>query len=190
MRKTSAAALLAGLFGGAAVASAAAPIVSRMHPIASPAPPGVAARAQSHAGAAAPSIKVTSRAQVEKQSLVDGRPVLRLLPANRVVAGDLVVYTLEVRNAGTAVASAVAFSSPIPRHLRYLANSAVGPGAELSFSVDGGQSYDAPAQLTVLGADGKPRPADAADYTNIRWVLKDPLQPGSVAYARYLAMLR
>ena len=72
----------------------------------------------------------------------------------------------------------------------YVANSAVGPGAEVSFSVDGGRSYDKPDRLIVRGADGKARAAAPADYTNIRWILRDPLQAGSVAYARFCAVLK
>ena len=143
----------------------------------------VAARAQSP-------LTVTTTAAVLRQVTIDGKPGARLVPADRVVAGDPVVYTLAVRNVGAAPIATVIVTSPIPRRMRYLAGTAVGPGAQLSFSVDGGQSYEAPAKLTVPGADGKPRAAGPADYTNIRWVLADTLQAGSVAFVRFRAVLR
>jgi uncharacterized repeat protein (TIGR01451 family) len=135
-------------------------------------------------------LSVTIRAQVERTVVVDGRPRTVLVPANRVVAGDPVVYTLCVRNLGPTPAVGVVVTAPIPSRMRYVADTAVGPGASLSFSVDDGRHYDVPGALRVLDANGRLRPAVAADYTNLRWQLEDPLQSGSVAYLRYTAMLR
>ena len=78
---------------------------------------------------------------------------------------------------------------PIPRHARYLENTAAGPGAEVSFSVDGGHTFDRPEHLKVVGPDGRTRPASAADYTHIRWQLKHILKGNSVAYARFRAVV-
>ena len=151
---------------------------------------GALAAALAGAAHAAPPITVTTTAEVLRHVTIDGKPAVHLVPADRVVAGDPVVYTLAVRNIGADPAPTVVVTSPIPRGMRYVAGSAVGPAAELSFSVDGGRSYALPAQLTVLGPDGKSRAADPADYTNIRWVLADTLQAGSVAFVRFRAVLR
>ncbi|MDE2349902.1 MAG: DUF11 domain-containing protein [Gammaproteobacteria bacterium] len=151
---------------------------------------GLVAAALAGAAGAQPQIDVRTTAQVLRQLRIDGKPRVTLVPADRVVAGDPVVYTLAVRNVGAAPAAAVVVTTPIPPRMRYLAGSAAGPGARVSFSVDGGRTYDAPAKLTVLGRDGKPRAADAADYTNIRWLLQDQLQAGSVAFVRFRAVLR
>ncbi len=145
-------------------------------------------------GAAAPStaasITIRTTAAVERTAVVNGREIVRLAPANRVVAGDRVVYTLAVRNNGPGAANTVSFTSPIPRLMAYLDGSAVGPGAKVSFSIDGGRTYGRPKDLSVRGAHAKPRPAAPSDYTNIRWTLRDPLQAGSVAYARFTAVLK
>jgi len=138
----------------------------------------------------AQSITIRTTAEVEVRAVVNGRETVRLGPANRVVAGDRVIYTLAVRNNGASTADTVTFTSPIPRLMVYVADTAVGPGAKVSFSVDGGRSFDEPKNLTMRGADGKPRPAAPADYTNIRWILRDPLQAGSIAYARFCAVLK
>src|SRR5487761_2359075 len=145
---------------------------------------GALAAALAGAAHAAPPITVTTTAEVLRHVTIDGKPAVHLVPA------DPVVYTLAVRNIGVDPAPTVVVTSPIPRGMRYVAGSAVGPAAELSFSVDGGRSYALPAQLTVLGPDGKSRAADPADYTNIRWVLADTLQAGSVAFVRFRAVLR
>jgi uncharacterized repeat protein (TIGR01451 family) len=114
----------------------------------------------------------------------------QLRPADHVVPGDLVIYTIEVRNEGAEAVDGYAFTIEIPEHMGYVADSAVAPGAEVSFSVDGGRSFDLAEKLTVHGPDGKQRPARAADYTAIRWTLRNRLKSGSLVLARYRAVLR
>jgi uncharacterized repeat protein (TIGR01451 family) len=135
-------------------------------------------------------IGVVTTAAVERHVVVDGHARIELVPANRVVAGDPVIYTLRVTNLGPVPVTGVVVTTPIPGRMRYVAGTAIGPGAKIGFSVDGGRTYAAPGRLRVTGADGRTRPATAADYTNLRWLLQDPLQSGSVAYLRYTAVLR
>ena len=136
------------------------------------------------------SLEIKSIAEVESRSIQAGREVVKLIPADRVAPGDRVIYTLEVRNIGAAALSAPSITYPIPEHMRYVADSAVGPGAEVSYSVDAGQSFEAPENLKVLGPDGRPRLAVAADYTDIRWQLKNSLKPNSVAFVRFRARVK
>jgi uncharacterized repeat protein (TIGR01451 family) len=135
---------------------------------------------------AADPLTIKAIAEVESKSSAHGRAVIKLIPADRVVPGDQVIYTLEVRNTGAAL-EAPTVVHPIPEHMRYVADSAVGPGAEVSYSVDGGRSFDRAENLKVLGRDGEPRPAVAADYTHIRWRLKNTLKANSVAFVRFRA---
>src|ERR1700728_890972 len=92
-----------------------------------------------------------------------------LVPADRVVPGDKVFYTLEIRNTASRPLPPPTVDFAIPEHMRYIANSAVGAGAEVSYSVDGGRTFDRPDNLWVAAAGAEPRPATAADYTHIRW---------------------
>ncbi len=135
-------------------------------------------------------ITITTRIELEKKSVVDGVASLQLVPADRIAPGDLLVYTLLVRNEGAVPVEHASFTSPIPEHMIYVANSAVGPGAEVSYSVDGGRQFASPAELTVPDGHGASRPAVAADYTTIRWILHNRLQPGSVARARFEALVK
>lgn len=144
------------------------------------------ADAVSHADAPL-SIKTT--AELVKTTITNGKVRIELTLADRLVGGDEVIYTLEVRNGGTVGVDHYAFTSPIPQHMRYVPNSAVAPGAEIRYSVDGGQSFDTPENLTVHGADGKERPAAAEDYTHIRWVLRNRLKAGSMTLARFRAVV-
>jgi hypothetical protein len=60
----------------------------------------------------------------------------------------------------------------------------------VSYSVDGGHTYDRPENLRVAGPKGQMRPATAADYTHIRWQLKHSLKGNSVAFARFRAVVK
>jgi uncharacterized repeat protein (TIGR01451 family) len=113
-----------------------------------------------------------------------------LVPADRVVPGDEVFYTLEIRNTGARPLPPPTVDFAIPEHMRYIANSAVGAGAEVSYSVDGGYTFDRPENLTVIPVGGDPRLATAADYTHIRWRLKHALQAKAMALARFRAVVK
>ena len=135
-------------------------------------------------------LSIRAVAEVESRSVANGRSIVKLIPADRVVPGDHVLYTLEARNTGASALDSPVISHPVPEHMRYLADTAVGPGAEVTFSVDGGQTYDRAENLFVAGSDNKPRLALAADYTHIRWRLKNPLKANSVAFVRFRALVK
>jgi uncharacterized repeat protein (TIGR01451 family) len=138
-----------------------------------------------HTANAADAIRVRAIAEVERSLSEGDHQVKKLLPADRVVSGDHVIFTLEVRNSGTLTLDAPAVSYPIPKHMTYVAQSAVGPGVEVTFSVDGGREFDRPERLVILGSDGRTRPALAADYTHIHWQLHSHLKSHSVAFVRF-----
>jgi uncharacterized repeat protein (TIGR01451 family) len=139
-------------------------------------------------------LEIKSVAEVESRTeprSAQGRHAgAELVPADRVVPGDRVIYTLEVRNSGATAVDAPNFSYPVPEHMRYVADSAVGPGAEVSYSVDGGHSFSRAENLKVKGPDGKLRSAVAADYTDIRWQLKISLKANSVAFVRFRTLVK
>ena len=119
-----------------------------------------------------------------------GRAHVELVPADKVVPGDRVIYTLEVRNGAETALDAPSFSYPIPEHMRYVADSAVGPGAVVSYSVDGGHTFARAEDIKVKGPDGKLRAAVAADYTDIHWQLKNRLKANSVAFVRFRTVVK
>lgn len=135
-------------------------------------------------------IAVKTIAEVASKHAEGGRETSKLVPADRVVPGDEVIYTLVVRNTGAAAVALPAITKAIPEHMVYIGDSAVGPGAEVSYSVDGGRTFDRAENLVVQGADGQPRPAVAADITHIRWQLKNGLKSNSVAFVRFRALVK
>ena len=136
------------------------------------------------------SLAIKTVAEVETRVMQDGLEVVKLAPADRVVPGDEVIYTVEIRNIGAATVSAPIVSNPIPTHMAYVADSATAPGAEVSYSIDGGQNFDRPENLRLVGTDGHVRQAIDKDYTHIRWKLKNPLKSHSVAFARFRAVVK
>jgi uncharacterized repeat protein (TIGR01451 family) len=135
-------------------------------------------------------LAIKAIAEVESRSTEGDRELVKLVPAERVVPGDRVIYTLEVRNTTATALQTPTVIHPVPDHMRYIADSAVGPGAEVSYSVDGGHSFGPAEDLKVLGVDGQLRPAVAADYTHIRWQLKNSLRANSVAFVRFRALVK
>ena len=59
---------------------------------------------------------------------------------------------------------------------------------EVEFSVDGGQTFAAAAELSV-SEDGFSRPARGEDFTHIRWVLHQDIDPGAQGMAQFRARL-
>lgn len=118
----------------------------------------------------------------------DGKPERRTVPAATVVPGTEVLYMITYRNSGDQPAENVAITNPVPPDLEYI--SVLGPGPANQVSVDGGKRYGPLASLSVTGADGKPRPAQTADVTHVRWTLNTALQPGSAGSVSFKARLK
>lgn len=131
------------------------------------------------------------RTIVQKEEVTigaDGNPQRRLVDASKVVPGDEVVYTVSFANISDEPAENVVITNPLPAELSYVDGSAFGPGTEVQFSVDGGQSFAAASELKVLD-DGNQRPASAADFTHIRWVITNEIAPGAQGIAQFRARL-
>ncbi len=142
---------------------------------------------------AAPSagcIMLKTVAEVEQSYTTDsGETAKRLVPAAKVVPGGEVVWTVTASNVCDKPADNVAINNPVPEHMSYVPQSAMGPGTEIAFSIDG-RKFAAPEALTVRMDDGAERAARADEYSYIRWTFTNALQPGSVAFARIRAVVK
>ena len=117
-----------------------------------------------------------------------GETVRKMVPAELVVPGENVYYTITFKNIGEESADNVVITNPIAENLTYVDGSAFGPGTEIQFSVDGGATFAAASDLTVA-TNGQQRPATADDYTHVRWVMQNNLEPGAQGTARFAAVL-
>lgn len=131
-------------------------------------------------------IKVTTVAEVEiTETNAKGEQVVKRTAATRVVPGSEVIYTITAKNTGNEAADNIVVTNPIPEQTVYVDGSAFGSGTAITFSVDGGKSYDTADKLTVKDTAGNPRTATANDYTHVRWTLQFSLQPGQEAPVWY-----
>lgn len=115
----------------------------------------------------------------------------RLVSGRRPAGAEQRLYTARFRYEGTRPAPRLRIVLEIPAGMQYIAGSALGPGAEVSYSVDGGQNFSAPGELALPTNPDDPesprRPATAADYTHIRWELPGPHPPGLAGLVSYRA---
>ena len=133
-------------------------------------------------------IVLKSIAEVEQVTVnAKGEKSTKLVPAAKVVPGTEVTWTVTANNTCKQPSERVTINNAVPEHMAYVANSAVGPGAEVTYSLDG-KSFGTADQLTVQEG-GATRKARADEYKNIRWVFKDSLQPGAQGFARFRAVL-
>lgn len=77
------------------------------------------------------------------------------------------LVTLRFRHEGAEPAASLRIVHPVPAGTRFVPGSATGPGAVLSYSIDGGQTFAAPGELP-----------DPAEVTHIRWDLPGEHPPG------------
>lgn len=123
-------------------------------------------------------------AEVRESAGTQERPTFRMVPATRLSQGQVVYYTVRITNPTPVFANKVQVSQQIPANTTYQVGSASGPGTEVEFSVDGGETFAAAGDLKL--PDGVTR-APPERYTHIRWRLRNPLAPGATALARFRA---
>jgi uncharacterized repeat protein (TIGR01451 family) len=125
-------------------------------------------------------------AEVRESVAAAERPTFRMVPATRLSQGQVVYYTVRITNPTPVFANKVQVSQLIPANTSYVPGSAAGPGADIEFSIDGGQTFSRPE--TLKQSDGTRAPPER--YTHIRWSLRNPLAPGATALARFRATFR
>lgn len=141
--------------------------------------------------AQAANVKLTS--MVEKEvvtTTADGKTVSEIVPAETVIPGEEVIYTTYFNNTSDRLADKIVISNPVPEHTRYKANSAIGANTEITYSVDGGESFAPPELLMVTGKNGEQRVARASEYTHIRWAYEPVLPPGEKGSVQFRVVLR
>ncbi len=116
-------------------------------------------------------LKMTVEKEVETTDLKGQTKIKRLEPVN-IIPGDKVVYTTQYHNTSTQNIRNVLITNPIPKGLFYLKDSAKQPKTTVTYSIDGGKTFNLPSQLKTTQKDGKQRPALTQDYTHIRWKIR------------------
>lgn len=139
---------------------------------------------------AAPVIELNILAEKEVvETSADGEQVRRRVSAADALPGEVIFYTLRYSNSGDESARNVRIDNPVPEGTEYLADSAWGDNTEILFSIDQGQTYKRPANLTYETTDSQGaserRRAQPEQYNAIRWIVTEiPAgQQGSVGFS-------
>ena len=135
-------------------------------------------------------IELKTVAESEQEYTNDaGQKAKRLVPASKVVPGDEIVWTITAKNVCDKAADNIVIANPLPAEMNYVANSAMGVGADITYSVDG-KEFNAPAAIVVHDANGVRRTASADEYRAVRWTYKNAFAPGATTFVRYRALVK
>jgi uncharacterized repeat protein (TIGR01451 family) len=135
-------------------------------------------------------VEFSNKAEVDITVKKDGKKEVKRVPAKKVAPDGEVIYTTTFKNTIDKPISNIMVTNPVPANMLYTADSANGANTVITYSVDGGKTYDAPEKLTVAGKDGKQRPAQAADFTHIRWIYKGDLATGKSSDVGFKAKVK
>ena len=144
------------------------------------------------AGAAQASVELVSEVHKVIRYVDDSGVVQRRLTStDKVVPGDELEYSVRFTNVGGEAvdAGSVLITNPIPEHTEYLEGSAGGDSTRVQFSVDAGRQFAEPEALYVT-RNSSEVPADARDYTTIRWHYQPGLAPGETGKVSFNVRLK
>jgi uncharacterized repeat protein (TIGR01451 family) len=146
---------------------------------------GAAALAQRQGSSAErgrPEVKVQLAGAVERNERL-----LAVGQAGLVNPGEVVRWTINSHNQGTAAARDYQTVGLIPPGTSFVAGSASADGATVVYSVDGGQSFSAEPTVEQRQSDGSVKrvPAPPSRYTHVRYEWAAPLEAGAQLTASY-----
>jgi uncharacterized repeat protein (TIGR01451 family) len=139
---------------------------------------------------AAGTVEFSNKAEVDVTVMKDGKKEVKRMPAKKVAPDGEVIYTTTFKNTIDKTISNIVVTNPIPANMLYTNGSATGNNTSITYSVDGGKTYDAAEKLTIAGKDGKQRPAQAEDFSHIRWVYKGDLATGKSSEVGFKAKVK
>lgn len=136
-------------------------------------------------------LELKSTVEVVKEVInANGEKETRVEPAERILPGETIIFGTVFTNVGEDPAENIILTNPVPENTGYVGESAAGDGTVITFSVDGGQTYDVPGNLTITDKDGNERPALPEEYTHVRWTLENPLGPGQSGKVSFRSVLQ
>jgi len=135
-------------------------------------------------------VALKTDAQMEQDYLdAQGKSAKRLVAPGKVIPGNEIIWTITATNTCAKPADKVVIENAVPEHMTYVADSAMGPGTTITYSLNG-RDFMKQADLVVNEAYGKTRPARVDEIKSIRWVVGAAIAPSSMAFARYRARVK
>ena len=133
-------------------------------------------------------VVLKSVAETEKVEInAKGEKTTKLVPAATAVPGSEVIWTVTANNICKLALEKVSFNQAVPEHMTFVANSAIGPGLDIEYSLNG-KTFAAADQLTVV-ENGVTRKARPEEIRHLRWNFKTSFAPGAQAMGRFRATL-
>lgn len=131
-------------------------------------------------------IALAGDVMVEK-TVVDasGEARTELVKPDLVVPGDRLIFGTDYSNSGAETVTDFVVTNPLPDAVRLAPDA----DADLTVSVDGGESWGLLADLAVTSEDGTDRAATHSDVTHVRWTLAE-VEPGKSGRVEYPAIIR
>lgn len=120
----------------------------------------------------------------------DGSTDYKMVEPGKVLPNDEIIYITTFKNAGGEPATDIVITDVIPNNSVYKDGSAFGAGTQISFSVDGGDSFAPADELQATNAQGDQIQARPGDYTHIRWVYTRPLEPGEESTVTFRTIIK
>jgi uncharacterized repeat protein (TIGR01451 family) len=130
----------------------------------------------------------TDAQKEESYTDAQGKQQKRAVAPGKVVPGDEIIWTITATNSCDKPADKIVVNNNVPEHMVYIAESAMGVGTDITFSLNG-RDFAKAADLTVTDA-GATRAARADDIKSIRWVFPQAFAPKSTAFVRYRARVK
>jgi uncharacterized repeat protein (TIGR01451 family) len=135
-------------------------------------------------------IELKAVAEMEQTvNAADGSQSRQLVAVAKTVPGDEIVWTTTAHNLCDKPADKVVIDLPVPEHMNFVADSAQGKGAQISYSVDG-KEFKAATELTVRASDGTRRAARAEEVRHVRWIMVSAIAPKDTALVRFRATVQ
>jgi uncharacterized repeat protein (TIGR01451 family) len=142
----------------------------------------------SHAQQSSAKLDLKTTAAKEITVKQDGKSTTKRIPLDKANPKDIVVYTITYSNAGKGPILDAVIVDPLPAGVRYIADTAEGKDAEITYSIDKGRTWlKPPVMIEFRKPDGslekKPAPPDM--YTHIKWAIKKPVAPGQAGQVSF-----
>ena len=118
-----------------------------------------------------------------------GEDTLTFVPATEVEPGQNLRYSLAYANEGSEAAENVSLVMPVPAEVTYLEASVSEASAQVLYSADNGETFDARDALMVGEAEMR-RIANADEITHIKWTFATPIAPSESGTISYMGVLK
>lgn len=140
-----------------------------------------------------PAAAMTASQKVEVERQIkqnDGSVQIVMTPPNKVLPGDMLVYTVNYINDKSEVTDNFRLDMPVPSEIAYIEGSADIESANVLYSVDNGATFKTRDSLQVNLPSGDTRLAAASEITHIRWILIESLKPGDQGEIKFKGRLK